>query len=151
MSHNRGFTLLELLVVIAIIGTLSSLIVPNFMSARGRARDAQRKANLKEVQNALELYRGDQIPPSYPADGTFLSTPGSKWSSNLGSTYMNRIPGDPSQKPFAYYYYKLDDLDSLKYTLCACLENTSDTDSLSGNCDATYTCASNRKYEVNEP
>jgi general secretion pathway protein G len=57
---KKGFTLIELLVVIAIIGMLSALLVPNFMGARERARDAQRKSDLKQIQKALEMYRQDQ-------------------------------------------------------------------------------------------
>jgi general secretion pathway protein G len=60
---KKGFTLIELLVVIAIIGMLSALLVPNFMGARERARDAQRKSDLKQIQKALEMYRQDQNPP----------------------------------------------------------------------------------------
>lgn len=155
MLSNKGFTLIELLVVIAIIGALSSLIVPNFMTARERARDVQRKSDLKQLQNALELYREDQSPPAYPADSAIFPATGSVWIDSTGKiTYINRFPGDPLKKS---YYYARDPagggVDTLKYTLCACLENSADSDSLSGNCsaDLSYVCTSGRKYEVNEP
>ena len=62
----KGFTLLELLVVIGIIGVLAALSLPNFMSARARARDGQRKSDLVQIQKAFELYKFDQPTPAYP-------------------------------------------------------------------------------------
>ena len=63
---NRGFTLIELLVVIAIIGILSSVVLSSLNSARGKARDAKRKSELKQLQTALELYYSDNS--AYPVD-----------------------------------------------------------------------------------
>jgi len=50
-----GFTLIELLVVIAIIGLLSSLAVINLNSARGKARDARRVNDIKQLSTILEI------------------------------------------------------------------------------------------------
>ena len=53
---RKGFTLIELLVVIAIIGLLSTLAVVSLNSARGKARDAQKKSDLNAISTAIELY-----------------------------------------------------------------------------------------------
>lgn len=64
-NFKKGFTLIELLIVIAIIGVLATLLMVNFIGVRQRARDAQRKSDLRQIQSALEIYRSDQ--GSYPA------------------------------------------------------------------------------------
>ena len=111
-----GFTLIELLVVIAIIGSLSALFLPNFMAARERARDSQRKSDLRQIQKALELYKQDQSPTDVPATAG-LPVVDACWSSGLGCTgniYMNKFPGDPNRTPGNYFY---SNNGTLTYTL----------------------------------
>jgi len=142
--NKKGFTLIELLVVIAIIGMLSALVVPNFMGARERARDAQRKSDLKQIQKALEMYRQDQTLYPTATSGRF-GTCGSSFSS--GSTvYMNKIPCDPLG-PTPYYYSPNN--TNLTFRLCACLENKADSDS-STSCPCGP-CSSGKCYIVTEP
>ncbi|NCN25789.1 prepilin-type N-terminal cleavage/methylation domain-containing protein, partial [Candidatus Falkowbacteria bacterium] len=66
----QAFTLIELLVVIVIIGVLATLATVAVSSARGRARDAKRVSDLKQISTALEMYYADYF--SYPN----LITPG---------------------------------------------------------------------------
>ncbi len=56
INKQKGFTLIELLVVIAIIGLLSTLAVVSLNSAREKARDARREADVKLINNAIQLY-----------------------------------------------------------------------------------------------
>jgi len=58
-------------VVISIIGLLSSIILVSVNSVRGKARDAVRMSNLKQIQKALEAYMIDS--------GTYPSTGGAYW------------------------------------------------------------------------
>lgn len=144
---KKSFTLIELLVVIAIIGMLSALFLPNFMGARERARDTQRKSDLKQIQKAFELYKQDQNPPAYP---TSMPTANNCWSSGVnctGNIYMNKVPTDPS--PNRQYYLSTNN-STLTYTLCACLENNSDPDAVS-NCNVCETCSSGKCFVVNQP
>jgi len=131
---NNGFTLIELLVVIAIIGVLSTLLLANFNSARSRARDAQRKSDVNQIQKALELYKDDTSAP--------LTYPGSlSWNSALssgGNTYMQKLPCDPLATVTAgvcsetYTYespHPSTPADTLTYRIYVCLENLADKDS----------------------
>lgn len=53
---TSGFTLIELLVVISIIGLLSSVVYASLGSAKAKARDARRIADLNNIKTALILY-----------------------------------------------------------------------------------------------
>lgn len=145
MKLIKGFTLIELLVVIAIIGVLSTLLVANFGAARERARDAQRKADLRNLQTALRLYYNDY--GHYPVgtgtiegcdDGTISCDWGGSWTTT-SQTYMSVMPEDPN--PTEDYDYQ--SAGTTDYTLTACLENTSDE-----RCGATCTSGSGCEYKV---
>lgn len=152
-NHQQisGFTLVELLVVIGIITLVMVAVFPNFTGARQRARDNQRKIDLKSIQSALELYKSDQNPPVYPVTSVLGSSLcGQCWSSGAGCTnniYMRKFSCDPLgvTTPTPYVYTR-NAGDNLKYTISACLENPVDPDKDTSN--ATGCIAS---YTVNEP
>ena len=137
--NSKAFTLIELLVVISIIGILTTLVAANLNSARGRARDAQRKSDLKNISTALRLYYNDN--GGYPVAGSFPSW-GSKWKV-ADTVYMNAVPGDPL--PDQVYKYQYADSDN--FILSACLENKSDingkTITISG-----WVCESEWVYQI---
>ena len=55
-----------MLIVIVIIGILAAALIPRLASARGRANDVARKADLSQVAGALVSYQIDR--------GTFPAT-----------------------------------------------------------------------------
>lgn len=72
-KSNKGFTLIELLVVISIIGLLSSIVLASLNTARAKGRDAKRMSDIREIRNALELYR--TTTGYYPVKLSELTTP----------------------------------------------------------------------------
>lgn len=138
--NKRGFTLIELLVVIAIIGILSSVVLASLNSARQKSRDSRRIADVKQIQNALELY--------YDASSTYPSA-----LSALAPTYISAVPTDP-QTNSAYSYASLTSASAActpggstkcpSYVIMASLEdsgnpalnNDIDTDAATVSCDA---------------
>lgn len=121
IKKKKGFTLVELLVVIAIIGILAAIGITALSSARAKARDAKRIADLKNIQAALELYNNDKA--NYPT-GTSLrlgtgtdcnngpciilcsgeTTTGFQNAACTGGTpvtYMGLVPKDPNAAPAA--------------------------------------------------
>ncbi len=54
LQNRNGFTLIELMIVVSIIGTLSAVVVPNFLSVKTKSLDGAAKANLRNMIVAQE-------------------------------------------------------------------------------------------------
>lgn len=143
LFNSRGFTLVELLIVVAIIGILATLLSANFIGVRQRARDGQRKSDLRQIQSALELYRSDQA--SYPNVIPSPNCPPALKSPDCStSTYMQKIPIDPAGASYTY------SSNGTIYSLIACLENGNDSQKDAANvapCNGT----TNFSYTVQNP
>jgi prepilin-type N-terminal cleavage/methylation domain-containing protein len=135
MKKNPGFTLIELLVAMAIIAILAAISLGSYQNTQRKARDAQRKADLKHLSNALEAYFNDK--GHYPLDdaagnlvgcgelGEAGCTWGGEFSKGTAPTktiYMVKLPQDPTR--YRYFYDASD--DGISYQIYARLENSKD-------------------------
>lgn len=116
MSTKKGFTLLELTVVVSLILALVGIGLNAYSGARKAGRDARRKADLKTIQNSLELYYAT-CGLSYPTPAT-----GAKYTSIIclapSSAIMPVVPADPNITP-----YNCVGCGANSYQVCATLEN----------------------------
>jgi len=122
---------------------LSSVVLASLNSARAKARDARRQADLNQIATALEFfydknghYTGPEVcghDTSIGGDGSCNSpsySSGSDWPSNsdlrdlVTGGFMPALPVDPINNSTYYYRYEIQNTGSRPqdYALCARLE-----------------------------
>jgi prepilin-type N-terminal cleavage/methylation domain-containing protein len=123
-NNHSAFTLIELLVVIAIIALLATFSVIALNSARAKARDAKRLADIKNISTALDMYYNEN--GVYPVSPTSSGIITNLCFSNIGITstcgetvYIGDLPGDPIGDS-EYSYMPTD--DRLDYALTFTME-----------------------------
>lgn len=65
IKQMSGFTLMEVLIVVVIISILAITVVPQFMDQPDNARIAATKADIKNIETALSMYKLDNF--QYPS------------------------------------------------------------------------------------
>ncbi len=134
LQNKKGFTLLELLVVIGIMVLLVGMFTIYFTNAQKKTRDAKRKEDLRQIAQALELYKDDVIPHVYP---TLVGCATPVVNSTTNVTYMKKMPCDTANPtPFAYHFVPDNAAIPPTYELYACLESPGSTDTES--CPVAY-------------
>ncbi len=105
-TRARGFTLIEILVVVMILGLLISLVAPRILGRTDDARIVKAKADMRAIEEALNLYRLDS--GVYPTTEQGLAalvepptvgTPPANWREG---GYLERVPLDPWNREFLY-------------------------------------------------
>lgn len=125
---KAGFTLMELIIAMAILAIITSSLLGGYMSSQKKARDAQRKSDLKQIQNALEAYANDYRGRYPDADSGRIG--GVAWGGEFNNPsatttiYMKVLPEDPKGVDYLYWVSS----DNTGYRLYACLENDQDSD-----------------------
>lgn len=96
-KDNKGFTLIELLVVIAIIGILASVVLVSLNTARQKARDSRRIADMRTVQLALTLYYdAHNAYPLLAAPAALSTLIAADMTEMKGYVQGGKLPCDPS-------------------------------------------------------
>lgn len=118
---RRGFTLIELLIVIAIIAVMASFAVFSFGGSQKSARDARRQSDIRQYQNAVEVYANanNGIYPVKSPAGNPSTLCGA--SNPLGSIACSSDPTSATITPYQY----VTDGSGTKYVIWATLEKPS--------------------------
>lgn len=160
MKFQKGFTLIEILITISIIAVAFGVVLTSANYLQKSARDAQREADLVNIQSALQQYYADQqyFPQSDPtlpntlnlsSDLVVDSNTGNPQTPPSVNIYLKTIPKDPTLSQ--NYYYKAfissnlgdtnicDNLTTTKcqfYIVCALMENLPST--VDNDCGSPY-------------
>ena len=122
IQFEKGFTLIELLVVISIIGLLSSIVLASLTTARYKARDAKRIADMRQMMTAIEFYY-DKYATYPPAPGSWSAG----WTAMQNTLVTDKFLGsafqDPAGGSSTYYYFRCG-ANYQGYKMAAKLEKT---------------------------
>nr|MBI5455401.1 GIY-YIG nuclease family protein [Candidatus Levybacteria bacterium] len=108
-KSDAGFTLIEILVVLVMLSAflLLGLLALDPVAQFDKAKDAQRKHDFEEINNALDTYYNDNS--CYPTQSQNLPF-GLEWKDSVsGVVYMKKVPQDPDCSKTGYcYVYQTD-------------------------------------------
>lgn len=105
-QRQRGFTLMEIMVVIFIIGLLIAVVAPSVLGNQDKAMRQKVLADLSTLEQALDMYRLDNLryPTTEQGLGSLTSAPKVEplprsWRAD---GYIRRLPDDPWGNPYNY-------------------------------------------------
>lgn len=109
MKHTAragGFTLIEIMVVMVILGLLVAIVAPNLMGRSDQARVTVAKTQMRQISNALDLYKLDnsRYPSTDQGLRALVEKPaGSPEPRNWNPDgYMPSVPRDPWDNLYDY-------------------------------------------------
>ena len=102
-KRSAGFTLLEIMVVVIIIGVLAATIIPQFMGTTHDAKVSAAKADVSQLENALERFNlhMDRYPTMDEGLKVLVESPtgeDKKWR----GPYIKLLRPDPWGNPYQY-------------------------------------------------
>lgn len=140
-GFTRGFTRQESMVVLGIFVAVFGIFYLNLIEAKAKARDQQRKSDVKRVALALDTYFNEY--DQYPEEngGRVVGCGRPKYEGRCewgigdfgdedGTVYLERVPADPLFQRSRYVYRVNKELN--RYQVFTALERTGDAEIVSG-------------------
>ena len=102
-SIQLGFTMIEIMIVVVILGILAATILPQFIGAKHDAKVSAAKANISELESALERYaiHFDRPPTTEEGLRVLMEAP-SEGSDKWRGPYVKVLRLDPWNNPYQY-------------------------------------------------
>ncbi|MCA8979982.1 MAG: prepilin-type N-terminal cleavage/methylation domain-containing protein [Planctomycetes bacterium] len=107
-----GFSLLELVITVSIISILAGAVAPSLARRLAKSRDAQRMADMRTIQEAIELFHVDRGRwPAADENGAYgdwdVSHDGGFIAELQRAGFMLDDVGDPLDSDLYHYRYKV--------------------------------------------
>jgi len=118
--NRRGFTLVELMIVITVIAILAAIAVASFTRVQKQARDTKRKADVRALQTALQVYFTEKGAYPISASPTIITTPLNVLTTP--TAYISTLPTAPGGTTGTNVSYMYISSDGTKYGLCNQME-----------------------------
>src|SRR5205823_3822081 len=95
------FTLVEILIVVVILGILAAIVVPQFTNATQDAQQGNLRAQIKSLQNQIELFKARTN--AYPTLAQLQANPALNgntttdgWGILIDGGYIKKAPKNPA-------------------------------------------------------
>ncbi len=106
LKATDGFSFIEVMIVVVILAILATLLIPRVMGRTEDAKRAATKAQISNIESALQLYKLDNgnLPSTEQGLKALVERPASgpaapNWKAG---GYLPKVPVDPWGSPYKY-------------------------------------------------
>ncbi|MCW5799602.1 MAG: type II secretion system major pseudopilin GspG [Nitrospira sp.] len=106
LNSSDGFSFIEVMIVVVILAILATLLIPKVMGRTEDAKRAAAKAQISNIESALQLYKLDNgnLPSTEQGLKALVERPASgpaapNWKAG---GYLPKVPVDPWGTPYKY-------------------------------------------------